>query len=301
MDDNIHVVATSVLGKTRGFTIARRRLKSILYLTGTLTVFLSVAGFAGLHSSAENLLLHAKVIHLQKNLADSQKRGQEYQERLAAQETEKEELMQNALAELDKRSKAIESILGTVGVDIKIEEDGRDTGGPFTSPMEQEYETLTLRVDQYLEAIQYIPLGAPVPGTITSRFGKRPDPFNRRMAFHEGIDIRNRTGTPVMATADGVVSARGYNQLSGNYLVLDHGKDFRTRFLHLQKSVVKHGQQISRGQVIGHLGNTGRSTGPHLHYEIQYLSNAVDPIKFMRIASYISLDEATLISQQEHL
>jgi murein DD-endopeptidase MepM/ murein hydrolase activator NlpD len=292
MKDELHIVITSVLGRTRGITIARRRLKSAAIFLLAVITLLTVAGFAGIGLSLENLTLQAKMYRLQKGLSQSQNLNKEYLEQLAAQEKEKEELMKNALAELDQRSRAIESILSTVGVDINIEESSKNAGGPFASPTDRHYEDLTLKVDQYLEAIQFIPLGAPVPGTITSKFGKRADPFSRRLAHHAGIDIKNHTGTRIMATADGTVATRGYNSSFGNYLVLDHGNDFKTRFLHLQKSIVKQGEKVSRGQVIGHLGSTGRSTGPHLHYEIIYQDKNLDPIKLMRIARYVSLNEA---------
>jgi murein DD-endopeptidase MepM/ murein hydrolase activator NlpD len=292
MNDKLHIVVTSALGRTRGITVARHRLKSVALLILAVITVLTVAGLAGIGLSMENLSLHAKVFRLQKGLNQSKALNEEYLEQLAAQEQEKEELMKNALAELDQRSRAIESILSTVGVDLHIEESSKNAGGPFASPTERHYEDLTLKVDQYLETIQFIPLGAPVPGTITSKYGKRADPFTRRTAYHAGIDIKNHTGTKIMATADGTVTAKGYNSSFGNYVVLDHGNDFKTRFLHLQKSIVNKGEQVSRGQVIGNLGSTGRSTGPHLHYEIIYQKKQLDPLKFMRIARYVSLNEA---------
>jgi murein DD-endopeptidase MepM/ murein hydrolase activator NlpD len=293
MKDDLHIMVTSVLGRTHGITIARRRLKSVAVFILTIITVLTVAGFAGIGLGVEALILQGKVSRLQKGLNQAQTLNEEYLAQLAAQEKEKEELMENALTELDQRSRAIESILSTVGVDIHIEESSKNAGGPYASPTDRHYEDLTLKVDQYLETIQFIPLGAPVPGTITSKYGKRSDPITRRRAHHAGIDIKNRTGTKIMATADGTVVTRGYNSSFGNYVVLDHGNDFKTRFFHLQKSIVQKGEKVSRGQVIGHLGSTGRSTGPHLHYEIIYQKKNIDPLRFMRIARYISLNETT--------
>ena len=153
------------------------------------------------------------------------------------------------------------------------------------------FENLTFKVDHYLDTIQSVPLGPPVPGTITSKFGKRIDPINKRMAFHSGIDIRNRRGTKIAAPADGKVVSRGYTRGYGNFLEIDHGGGFHTRYLHMKKSLVKRGEQVKRGQDIGLVGNTGRSTGPHLHYEIKYKDKAIDPIKFVRVAKYLSLEE----------
>jgi murein DD-endopeptidase MepM/ murein hydrolase activator NlpD len=291
MNDFLHIVVTSVLGKTHGIRISRRRLKIVAGSFLAAISLLAVVGIVGVGLTVKNLTLHNRLSNLQQGLDQSQALNDEYREQLAMQEQEKEELMKNALAELDQRSKAIESILSTVGVDINIEESSKNAGGPYASPTDKHYEDLTLKVDQYLETIQFIPLGAPLPGTITSKYGRRPDPFTGEMAHHAGIDIKNFPGAKIMATADGVVTAKGYNSSFGNYVVIDHGNDFQTRFMHLQKSIVNQGNKVSRGQVIGLLGSTGRSTGPHLHYEIIYHHRQLDPLRFMRTARYISMNE----------
>ncbi len=141
-------------------------------------------------------------------------------------------------------------------------------------------------VESKLERSQYIrnhtPSILPVNGRFTSGFGMRKDPFTGRMHFHYGIDLAAPIGTPVHAPADGVVKRvkrdpRGY----GILLEIDHGMGITTRYGHLSKVLVKRGQKVKRGQVIARVGNTGRSTGPHLHYEVRVLNKPVNPLSYI--------------------
>jgi murein DD-endopeptidase MepM/ murein hydrolase activator NlpD len=121
----------------------------------------------------------------------------------------------------------------------------------------------------------------PVRGWITSPFGNRLSPFTGIIRFHEGLDIVAQTGTPVMAPADGVVIKAGFDAGYGNFVELSHGYGFRTMFAHNSRITVKAGQRVKRGDVICHVGDTGSSTGPHLHYEVRQNGLAVNPMKYM--------------------
>lgn len=123
------------------------------------------------------------------------------------------------------------------------------------------------------------PSGWPTKGWLTSYFGKRKSPFTGRMVMHEGLDIAANTGTPVIATADGVVAKVGYSPGYGKIVVVDHGYGYRTIFGHNSKILAKPGQRVSRGDKIALVGNTGRSTGPHLHYELLLNGVPIDPRK----------------------
>jgi murein DD-endopeptidase MepM/ murein hydrolase activator NlpD len=112
---------------------------------------------------------------------------------------------------------------------------------------------------------------------LTSDFGNRRDPYTRKYRFHDGHDFSSKTGTPVYATADGIVKISKYYGTYGNYIEIDHGYGYKTVFGHMYKRKVKVGERVERGQLIGSVGNTGRSTGPHLHYEIKYKNKPVDP------------------------
>lgn len=160
--------------------------------------------------------------------------------------------------------------------------------------MHQDLQVLELRVadeqqqsnllQDYLEEqkaiLNFTPSIRPIRGWISSGFGYRRSPFTGKREFHRGLDIVNRKGTPVVATADGRVKFAGHNGGYGNLVVIDHGMGVETKYGHLYRIEVKVGDRVIRGQEIGALGNTGRSTGPHLHYEVVVNKHAVDPRQY---------------------
>ena len=122
----------------------------------------------------------------------------------------------------------------------------------------------------------------PVIGPITGAFGERIDPFNGEGAFHSGVDISCRYGEPVLATADGIVSYADFYNGYGRMIEIDHGGGVATRYGHLSGFAVTDGQTVRKGQVIGYVGLSGRSTGPHLHYEVRIHDTPVNPHRFLR-------------------
>ncbi|MDD4886285.1 MAG: M23 family metallopeptidase [Thiomonas sp.] len=127
------------------------------------------------------------------------------------------------------------------------------------------------------------PMGDPVTGNvpITSEYGLRPNPMGRGVEFHNGIDFGVKVGTPIQATANGVVQSAGWKSGYGNCVVIDHPFGYHSLFGHLSKIMVKPGDTITRGQVIALSGNTGRSTGPHLHYTLFYGDKTLDPATYL--------------------
>lgn len=123
----------------------------------------------------------------------------------------------------------------------------------------------------------------PVEGQITGSFGERIDPFNGEGAFHSGVDIGSTYGQPVVAPADGIVVFADFMGGYGRAIVLDHGHSISTRYGHLSNFAVAVGQQIHRGDTIGYVGLSGRSTGPHLHYEVRINDTPVNPHKYLRL------------------
>ena len=123
------------------------------------------------------------------------------------------------------------------------------------------------------------PKGWPTKGWLTSYFGTRKSPFTGRRVMHEGLDIAANVGTPVIATADGIVARVGYSPSYGKEVVIDHGYGYRTIFGHSSKILVKPGQRVKRGDKVALVGNPGRSTGPHLHYELRMNGVPIDPRK----------------------
>lgn len=125
----------------------------------------------------------------------------------------------------------------------------------------------------------------PVQGPITGSFGARIDPFNGEGAFHRGVDISSDYGVRVLAPADGVVISAGFESGYGRLIEVQHANGIITRYGHLSGFAVTAGQRIIRGQVLGYVGSTGRSTGPHLHYEVWVHNSPVNPYKFLRMAT----------------
>ncbi|MBA3696086.1 MAG: M23 family metallopeptidase [Methylotenera sp.] len=119
----------------------------------------------------------------------------------------------------------------------------------------------------------------------SSSFGWRLDPFNGHKAFHEGLDFPANIGDPIYAAADGIVSASEQTPDYGKLVKIDHGSGLETRYAHASKLLVKVGERVEKGQKIAEVGNTGRSTGPHLHYEIRLNGNALDPRKYLKASS----------------
>jgi murein DD-endopeptidase MepM/ murein hydrolase activator NlpD len=125
------------------------------------------------------------------------------------------------------------------------------------------------------------PVGWPVKGWLTSSFGMRRDPFNGRRKMHEGLDIAARTGTAVVATADGIISSVRTEPGYGKVVTIDHGYGYRTVYGHNSRYFVKVGQRVRRGEKIAAVGNTGRSTGSHVHYEIRLNGVPINPYKYL--------------------
>jgi murein DD-endopeptidase MepM/ murein hydrolase activator NlpD len=123
----------------------------------------------------------------------------------------------------------------------------------------------------------------PVEGPVTGSFGERSDPFSGEGAFHSGIDISSNYGTPIMAPADGVVTFANDMSGYGHVVMIDHGHGISTRYGHMSGFTVASGQQVHRGEVIGYVGLSGRSTGPHLHYEVRIYDTPVNPYKYLRV------------------
>jgi len=125
----------------------------------------------------------------------------------------------------------------------------------------------------------------PVEGPITGSFGERIDPFNGEGAFHSGVDIGSPVGQPVIAPADGEVVQADFWGGYGRAIVLDHGHGITTRYGHLSGFAVTLGERVHRGDVIGYVGQSGRSTGPHLHYEVRINDTPVNPYKYLRFTT----------------
>jgi murein DD-endopeptidase MepM/ murein hydrolase activator NlpD len=142
-----------------------------------------------------------------------------------------------------------------------------------------------------------VPAGMPLhSATLTSDYGMRTHPVLGGRRNHKGVDLAQPTGTPVYATADGVVSRAEPFSSYGNYIQIEHGGELQTRFGHLSGFAVVAGEQVRKGQLIGYVGSTGRSTGPHLHYEVRVAGEAVDPRPYM-VATDLAVAPSTSLGR----
>jgi murein DD-endopeptidase MepM/ murein hydrolase activator NlpD len=195
----------------------------------------------------------------------------------------------------DAKAQRIRSVLADLGSDLSKSHDVTGAiGGPYVSlkkaaasTFEQQLarvNTARAQVDRLNQMLIAVPVRKPVEGDIdmSSPFGTRMDPFLRGPAIHTGVDLRGDTGEPVHVTASGIVVTASWQGGYGNMVEVDHQNGFSTRYGHLSKIEVKVGQRVRTGEVIGLIGSTGRSTGPHLHYETRVNDTAVDPTKFLR-------------------
>jgi murein DD-endopeptidase MepM/ murein hydrolase activator NlpD len=156
----------------------------------------------------------------------------------------------------------------------------------FASDTQQkEFESLLKSLEDQQNLLASTPAIRPVSRGVkswtTSRFGYRISPFTKRRELHKAYDIAARKGTPILATADGVVTFAGKKGLYGNFMVIDHGHGMKTRYGHCQKFLKKRGDKVKRWEPIALLGNTGRSTGPHVHYEVHLNGIPVNPEKYI--------------------
>jgi murein DD-endopeptidase MepM/ murein hydrolase activator NlpD len=204
----------------------------------------------------------------------------------------------NALEEtFDSKARKMRNILADLGLDtarIAPAPPARAVGGPFVpasanggSPFDRQLYRIRLargQVERLNRTLASVPIRKPMTGELesTSGFGMRADPFIRGPAMHTGLDFRADTGEPARATAAGTVTIAGWNGGYGRMVEVDHGNGFATRYAHLSAIDVEVGQSIRIGQILGKVGSTGRSTGPHLHYETRVDGDAVDPQKFLR-------------------
>ncbi len=146
---------------------------------------------------------------------------------------------------------------------------------------EESFNNLKSHLADRKDIIARTPYRIPVKGFISSTFGMRTDPFTGLPRAHEGLDIAAPAGTPIYATADGLVTFSGTQSGFGNMVVIDHGYGVITRYAHNNTLLAREGQRVKRGQVIATVGTTGHSTGPHLHYEIRINGVSINPLHIM--------------------
>ena len=193
----------------------------------------------------------------------------------------------------------LDDLLASIG------DPGTSQGGPFVAgdytgdfdgdaELEIALSLLDLRLSRWSalqRVMRTLPLSAPLEQyQLSSGFGQRTDPLNGRKAMHRGLDFRAAMNTPIFATAPGKVTYAGWSGPFGRMIEIDHGHGVRTRYAHLKKILVKTGQTVTNREKIGHVGSSGRSTGPHLHYEVRYKGVPLNPQKFVTAGKHVFKD-----------
>lgn len=218
---------------------------------------------------------------------------------LAAQQEAVQQLITRARAALERTQKSVSSL----GLEPnRLVATGRSqggSGGPFIEfkragrghPAHPNLVALGESLDKLTDlqrAVRSLPIGAPISRySLTSPWGVRRDPFNNQLAVHNGIDMAAPTGTEIKARAPGKVVFAGRNGVYGNMVEIDHGHGIRTRYGHMSAIAVHKGQTVAARDKLGAVGSTGRSTAPHLHYEVLFQGKTMDPRKFVEAKQHV--------------
>ncbi len=260
--------------KARSIRVNKSLLKVMLIASGTALTGLLTFSVIAFHQN----------FSLRQELAKLKEERQELKV-LLAKEKEKNSYLQQfkeKVEELEGKLITIDRFLRKKG--IKKVPSGIGGGRTKIDVLDIEYiGFLHKEAEKAHKYLSRIPLGPPVWGRITSRFGYRTDPFTGRYEFHEGVDIKAPLGTPVRATADGKVIYAGWKAGYGKTVIIRHAYGFRTLYGHLSKIKVRAGRWVKSGEVIGYVGSTGMSTGPHVHYEVWKYSRKQNPLKYMYV------------------
>jgi murein DD-endopeptidase MepM/ murein hydrolase activator NlpD len=212
-------------------------------------------------------------------------------------ETEQIDKIASLAEDAYQTADAISEALKAAGIKVDVDFGNADVGGPFVAiDKAAAFDTQVKELDEALDVLDRVkkearrlPIANPAPGrAISSSFGVRRDPLIGRPAMHAGMDFRAPAGSVAKATAGGKVVKAGWNGGYGRMVEIDHGGGFTTRYAHLSKILVSEGQVVNLGDIIGRVGSTGRSTGPHLHYEVRRHGEAIDPLRFLKVGKRVS-------------
>ncbi len=185
------------------------------------------------------------------------------------------------IKQIEEKIKKANKILKRKGIKIEIPP---PEGGIFIPAKKAKniyFSSLEQSIKKLVDIMTDIPVGVPLYGVVTSKFGYRRDPINGRAAFHSGIDIKARYKQPVRATADGKVVFSGWKRGYGKVVIIKHKYGFETVYAHLAFKRVGINQPVKAGDIIGYAGRTGRATGIHLHYEIKRYGKLINPLKLL--------------------
>lgn len=271
--------------KFRKMRISHRVLGTASFMLGTslvLSLFFSVQYFTSLSQSHELNRLKKENRELQLANEQFSKSVEDLQTELKSVEERTRKLA--IVAGIDPEEMQTPGGVGGLGSETAIGnpyQDEIDRMSFRSRRIETDLSVLERRLKERDRLWSSTPSITPVRGLLTDGFGGRSDPFTGRPADHAGVDISTNHGRPVIAPADGVVAKAEWASGYGKVVYLSHGYGYSSRYGHLSKIGVKPGQKVKRGEVIGYVGSTGRSTGPHLHYEVRVNGKPVNPLEYV--------------------
>lgn len=295
---NKYILQTENDRRVKQYHFTRRNVFSTLALGIVLagaTLFYSAEFFTNVIYKTKLTDIHKKYQSITTNIMDLQSKVDRLNNQIASiEEKDKAVRMYADLPEIDQDIRQV----GVGGVKLEHQANIANIvpdAGKRLAALEMDVDELTRKVKLELasydniydkmqensDRLDYMPTVRPVMGGyLTSGFGYRKDPFDHSRRFHYGQDITVPTNSPLHATADGVVIDARYRGGFGKVVKINHGYGYTTLYAHMNKIAVNRGQKIKRGDLLGYTGNTGRSTAPHLHYEVHYYGTAQDPLDY---------------------
>jgi len=265
------MITVSDINGVKQYTLHQFIKIFVLWVVATV-VFVLTVGMLLLYSLSDKV---DELDFLTRDLQDTKKQLELHNNDLKDNISNKSEM----LSSMNEQLLEIERI---VGLEPDIESSFYDRANIAKNKTVQKIQSSRVTVAGLAVLNRSIPTGMPIEyKKITDRFGYRMHPITGKKHLHSGMDFSADIGTPIFAPADGVVEFAGVKGTYGKFLLIDHSFGFKTAFGHLDRYVVKSGDYVSKGDLIGEVGNTGRSTGSHLHYEIRYLHKWLNPDKFL--------------------
>lgn|SRR5690606_7995406 len=269
------VVIDPTKSRSRSLTVASKHVDNLkYYAVGTLTLIGAMAlGLAVLYHTTQAQRLERR--QLTSRITDLQSKIPKTTDTLTAQDYVKR---------IDAKLLSINAYLKERGVKgFAHDAIGGDLVEPTLGPLEY-YSLYDQHLERIFEGLTYTPTGFPAKPELTSAYGYRANPFHSGASeFHSGIDFRGKKGDLVRTTANGKVVHAGRHGGYGNCVQIKHKNGYETWYAHLSKCLVKKGDTVEAGQIVGEIGSTGRSTGSHLHYEVRKDNRPINPIEFLKI------------------
>ncbi|MDR1997784.1 MAG: M23 family metallopeptidase [Candidatus Margulisbacteria bacterium] len=268
------------------------RLNLPHWLAATLGVFLALLAAVILVLFLRSAYISARLLHYYALQAEN--RAQTSQIKIFYEKTKE---LETGIRELEERDQELREILGLKKIPVKTPA----RKAPDLSDLPEVISQNIAALNEYLAVkkadldflkemgtaitnkFNYLPSESPVPGSVWSRFGFRVHPFTGKSTMHTGVDIPIWEGCPIRAAADGYVTYSGWANGFGNIVIIDHQNNYRTLYGHNQRNLVSSGENIKKGQIIANAGSTGLSTGPHVHYQVEYKNGIINPEPFLNL------------------